>query len=41
MPYFRQIPRLVFFLLALAASMLAPAAGPGQQKYLVYVGTYN
>jgi 6-phosphogluconolactonase len=41
MPYFRQIPRLVFFLLALAASMLAPAAGPGQQKYLVYVGTYT
>jgi 6-phosphogluconolactonase len=41
MPYFRQIPHLVFFLLALAASMLAPAAGPAQQKYLVYVGTYT
>jgi 6-phosphogluconolactonase len=41
MPYFRQILRLVFFLLALAASTLAPAAGPAQQKYLVYVGTYT
>jgi 6-phosphogluconolactonase len=42
MPYFRRISRLtVLLLIALASSVLSPAAGPAQQKYLVYVGTYT
>jgi 6-phosphogluconolactonase len=42
MPYFRRISRLtVLLLIALASSVLTPAAGPAQQKYLVYVGTYT
>jgi 6-phosphogluconolactonase len=40
--YFRQISRcIVFFLIALASSVLAPAADPAQQKYLIFVGTYT
>lgn len=41
------IPRLKIFrlrvllLVGLAASVLTPAAGPEQQRYLVYVGTYT
>jgi len=42
MPHVRQIFRLAaLVLIALAASVLAPAAGPAAQKYLVYVGTYT
>ena len=42
MPHCRKIFRLtVLFLIALAASVLTPAAGLAQQKYLVYVGTYT
>ena len=41
-PHFPQIFRLtVLLLIALASYVLAPAAGPVQQKYLVYVGTYT
>ena len=42
MLYFREIFRLANLLLAaVALSGVAHAAGPGQQKYLVYVGTYT
>jgi len=42
MPYFREIFRLANLLLAAVALFgVAHAAGPGQQKYLVYVGTYT
>ena len=41
--YFRTISRLTILLLviALAPSILRPAARPAAQKYLVYVGTYT
>jgi 6-phosphogluconolactonase len=43
--YFQTISRLTILLLviviALAPSMLQPAARPAEQKYLVYVGTYT
>ena len=42
MLYFREIFRLANLLLAaISLSGVAHAAGPGQQKYLVYVGTYT
>lgn len=42
MQYFREIFRLASLLLAaISLSGVAHAAGPGQQKYLVYVGTYT
>jgi 6-phosphogluconolactonase len=42
MPYARQIFRLALLLLtALASAVLAPAAGPAPQEYLLYVGTYT
>ena len=42
MPYFQEIFRWANLLLAaISLSGVAHAAGPGQQKYLVYVGTYT
>jgi 6-phosphogluconolactonase len=42
MLYFREVFRLANLLLAaIALSGVAHADGPGQQKYLVYVGTYT
>ena len=42
MLYFREIFRLANLLLAaISLSGVVHAAGPGQQKYLVYVGTYT
>jgi 6-phosphogluconolactonase len=42
MLYFQEIFRLANLLLAaISLSGVAHAAGPGQQKYLVYVGTYT
>src|ERR1700688_399373 len=41
LPHFRQISRLTILLITLALSVLTFAAGPAQQKYLVYVGTYT
>jgi len=42
MPYARQIFRLaILTLTALASPVLAPAAGPAPQEYLLYVGTYT
>jgi 6-phosphogluconolactonase len=42
MLHFREIFRLANLLLAaISLSGVAHAAGPGQQKYLVYVGTYT
>lgn len=42
MPHFRQFFRLtVLLLIALATSVVALAAGPEPQEYLVYVGTYT
>src|SRR5579863_6270881 len=42
MPHLRQIFSLaVLLLVTLASSMFAPAAGPAQEQYLVYVGTYT
>lgn len=42
MPQLRQIPGLAILLLAtLTLSGLANAAGSGQERYLVYVGTYT
>jgi len=41
-PHLRLILRLAIFLLvSVTLSGVAHAAGPGQQKYLVYVGTYT
>ncbi|MGA8490753.1 MAG: lactonase family protein, partial [Terriglobales bacterium] len=41
-PHLRQILRLaILVLVALASSLLANAAEPPQEKYLVYVGTYT
>ena len=41
MPCLRQTFRMAFRLLMLALSLLSPAAGTGQQEYLLYVGTYT
>jgi 6-phosphogluconolactonase len=42
-PHVRQISNVALLVLfiALASSLLVPAAGPAQQKYLIYIGTYT